>query len=278
MLKTKNITSDIYSDELYSIFENNGWIDRPNVQEVYNNFMRRLSQMKNEGDIKLILDLTKRYLWLNSTQYLDHLISAFDLWQKDHKNSTRIIFVPVLAKETDEIKSGHFMLYFLYDSIVTKLKHAKKKVELIADYEKLRSLNLRKANIVMIDDYIGSGQSVTDAIMRVRSKLRYDPKDISVISLVAQEEGVDKLCAEGIKVFSSIICGKGITDYYPLNEVDEKKRQMVKISKDYINNKEYYLGYGNSEALVTMNRTPNNTFPFYWKDSKTSFAPFSRVK
>ena len=41
-----------------------------------------------------------------------------------------------------------------------------------------------------------------------------------------------------------------------------------------------YLGYKESEALVTMNKTPNNTLPFYWyegkKDGNIILAPFAR--
>lgn len=29
-----------------------------------------------------------------------------------------------------------------------------------------------------------------------------------------------------------------------------------------------YLGYKESEALVTMIKTPNNTLPFYWYEGK----------
>lgn len=37
------------------------------------------------------------------------------------------------------------------------------------------------------------------------------------------------------------------------------------------------LGYAESEALVTMIKTPNNTFPFYWYEKNSnSYAPFPR--
>lgn len=41
-----------------------------------------------------------------------------------------------------------------------------------------------------------------------------------------------------------------------------------------------YLGYKESEGLVTMIKTPNNTLPFYWyegkRDGKFMMAPFPR--
>lgn len=47
-----------------------------------------------------------------------------------------------------------------------------------------------------------------------------------------------------------------------------------------VKNKSLYLGYKKSEGLVTMIKTPNNTFPFYWyegkRDGKFMMAPFPR--
>ena len=37
------------------------------------------------------------------------------------------------------------------------------------------------------------------------------------------------------------------------------------------------LGYANTESLVAMIKTPNNTFPVYWYEhKKNSYAPFVR--
>ena len=37
---------------------------------------------------------------------------------------------------------------------------------------------------------------------------------------------------------------------------------------------EFHFGYGESEALVCMERCPNNTFPIYWATKK--LAPYER--
>ena len=36
------------------------------------------------------------------------------------------------------------------------------------------------------------------------------------------------------------------------------------------------LGYMGSEALITLARTPNNTFPVFWKQKNNKKAPFPR--
>ena len=53
--------------------------------------------------------------------------------------------------------------------------------------------------------------------------------------------------------------------------------EMKKISKLLHVPKELSLGYLDSESLVAMNKTPNNTFPVYWHEGKGhSHAPFPR--
>ena len=59
--------------------------------------------------------------------------------------------------------------------------------------------------------------------------------------------------------------------------VVQKLDEMKKISKLLRVPKELSLGYLDSESLIAMNKTPNNTFPVYWYESKGhSHAPFPR--
>lgn len=52
---------------------------------------------------------------------------------------------------------------------------------------------------------------------------------------------------------------------------------MIKISTRLHAPKGMHLGYANTESLVAMIKTPNNTFPVYWyKHKKNSYAPFVR--
>ena len=85
----------------------------------------------------------------------------------------------------------------------------------------------------------------------------------------------------GVEIYTSVLRNKGITDNYSEQEVQEKKEQMKRISKRFkVKDKNLYLGYKESEGLVSMIKTPNNTFPFYWyegkREGKLSLAPFPR--
>ena len=101
-------------------------------------------------------------------------------------------------------------------------------------------------------------------------------KKIHIVSLVAQEEGVNNISREKISVFAALIRKKAITDVYPEPEAKEKLKAMVSISKHLHAPKGMQLGYANTESLVAMIKTPNNTFPVYWYERKNSYAPFVR--
>ena len=55
---------------------------------------------------------------------------------------------------------------------------------------------------------------------------------------------------------------------------------MKEIEKLIPGDKFFSFGYNKSEALVTLNRTPDNTFPIFWrnhkKGGKVFQAPFPR--
>ena len=75
----------------------------------------------------------------------------------------------------------------------------------------------------------------------------------------------------------SVIREKGISDYYLGETLDENKDLMVEIEKNLGTKREYRFGYGDSESLVTMCRTPNNTFPIFWQENNNmKVAPFPR--
>jgi hypothetical protein len=73
---------------------------------------------------------------------------------------------------------------------------------------------------------------------------------------------------------------KGISDYYHSPIREEKTRIMKEIEKLIRMKKRFSLGYNSSEALFTLIKTPNNTFPVFWKEYKKNGvifeAPFQR--
>lgn len=70
---------------------------------------------------------------------------------------------------------------------------------------------------------------------------------------------------------------KAITDVYPEEEAKQKMDIMKKISTYLHAPRGMQLGYADTESLVAMMKTPNNTFPVYWYEHKNNtYAPFVR--
>ena len=96
---------------------------------------------------------------------------------------------------------------------------------------------------------------------------------MAIISLVSMKEGISKLAAEGYNTYTNICCEKGLSVRGDASQIDLMKalESNIKVAEDY------RFGYGGSESLVRMMRTPNNTFPIYWlRNKKNKFAPFPR--
>ena len=82
---------------------------------------------------------------------------------------------------------------------------------------------------------------------------------------------------EKVLVFAAQLRKRGISDKYPKAEAEEKLNMMRNISRQIKGPRNMILGYENSEGLVSMIKTPNNTFPVYWYENKKyPSAPFVR--
>ena len=78
-------------------------------------------------------------------------------------------------------------------------------------------------------------------------------------------------------VSASVVRQRGISDFYE-DEILHENIQLMREIEDKMSIREKYkFGYKKSESLVTMCRTPNNTFPIFWEESgNMKIAPFPR--
>ena len=210
-----------------------------------------------------------------------------NFFKEESKNLEKIdtihIFPLINEEDLNKIKSSKVMLYLLQGIFLKNvfLKYSYKKQLLL--YSKIEDLGNNKDEIeylILIDDYIGSGETTLDCI-RLLKENKINTDNCSIITLVVQKTGFDTIVSQerNIKIYYAIKMERGITDKYPSNEIRNKIEQMKKISKLFVKKrrKYLYLGYKASEGLVSMIRTPNNTFPFFWYKTKDGeYGPFSR--
>ena len=193
-------------------------------------FCKRLNELDSDADRELIMELTHKYLVVNVEEYSKYLIDVTRKFLKDNKKSidtldTLHIFPVQDANYLGKTKSGNLMCYLLQGCFMRRFKEFHdKRIRIIETFDALEKYRDDIECLILIDDFIGSGDSVLECVNLI------------------EERGIEK---DKIKA-----------------------------------NKELYLGYKESEGLVTMIKTPNNTFPFYWfekkKEGKHTTAPFPR--
>ena len=131
-----------------------------------------------------------------------------------------------------------------------------------------------------VDDFIGTGDTAKKFIENLLNKFKdLKIEDLAILTLVIQKQAIQNLKTKypNIKIFRSIEKKKGISDKYSDTELSEKIKLMKHIEKNLNIPDKYSFGYEKSETLVTMIRTPNNTFPVFWYNKENEHnAPFPR--
>jgi len=268
---------------LYKIFSNKHWNSKFGHETVFTNFSKLIENLQPEQK-KLIVELTERYTWITEGEYPMLLNAILEKIDKEKLNKIkRLILFPVFKPEhKDQTKSGNEMLYKFraYRNLLDRIKD-KQFVE-IETYEKILSTELiseEGTEIFLLDDYLGSGETIKDTVTEILKNPLITTKKISVLAIASQKNAADYLTSMAIDLYTDKIYTRGITDYYQNPEKYDNIRTMQAIEYK-INDNKYPFGYEESEALITLMRTPDNTFPIFWKEHRKGGihypAPFTR--
>lgn len=264
-------------EQLRTLFAQKKWpVDEDIELSVFERFYKTLSIL-NDNEQGFLLDLSYRFVHIPQSEYLTYMLTPLSQLRQDEGNRT-LLFVTCTPKEdVGKIKSSAMVLYQLKG---TTLRHhidisPKRVVENIlrlADYSITDN-----TTIVLVDDFVGTGETAINAVDFVR-ELQPSLKDnskIIVLCIVALHEGIKKLAKIGVKTYCSLERRKEISEEIIDRERDAAKKMMVDIESHLTKLKEEFrFGYNDSEALVCMERCPNNTFPIYWLTKNT--APYER--
>lgn len=280
-MKQKEILNDKYYANISSLFERKGWDIEYSDGSVFDRFCKRLAYLKKDEEKDFILELTERYVWIRSDQYEDKLLNVLnkmfesDWWHTIDKKKNIILCPIKVNKDVSKAKSSTFMLYLCRSIEASNLINSK----ICNDLSLIKNLDSKEIGcLLFVDDYIGSGESFIELMNELYpSECEYLNK-IAILSIAAQEQGIKNINREykGFNYFcSEELLKKGLSDYYNSKEINIKKEMMKTINKQLNINKDQF-GYEESEALISLVRTPNNTLPFFWCDGKRKDAPFAR--
>lgn len=283
VLKVTTIT------KIYKLFDRKKWhtIDEGSMEEprTFDQFCNLLS-MLSEEEQDLIIQLTEDFDCFAFFDYEGLFLEAFKKIDKKLLLSHQNIYLVPLTSPKDiiagNLKSGSAIVYTVKSLVIDKfIDRNKQSVIGVADILKLnQSFSKRKNSfVIFLDDFIGTGDTAISALNEY--KIPNGLKESSlIVCAVGLEQGIDTIRRTGFEVVSARIKKKGISESDRINNKQKALQLMGRIEKRLKIKELFRLGYKQSEALIKMIRTPNNTFPVYWcremKDGNEWPAPFPR--
>ncbi|PWV44627.1 hypothetical protein [Chitinophaga sp. S165] len=268
---------------LTKIFKEKEWFSKDSESLVYESFCDLLEVLAPD-ERKLLIELTHRYFWIAGNEYEKHITDVIkDIPDEILVGIKKLLLFPVI-KPTDEgrAKSGTGLVYDIR-AMMPKLTKMKNISPFIIDEFQSFSRSLDgNLNILLclVDDFIGTGDTLDQCLEEIKKFAELKLDRTVIVSISCQKETYDKLRAEGVRIFSKYIIERGITDFNEQPFIEEKKALMRSIEKQIPGASSFSLGFQESEAIITLKRTPDNTFPIFWKklrrNGKYFDAPFLR--
>lgn len=286
MNKKQRLSAQMYL-KLAEVFKINGWeiqAEDSGTESRFNRFCERLSIL-DAKEQELVIELTKRFTVISGVEYLQLIIKLLDRINSESieifQKTCNFLVVPLIApKDFGKTKSSKFMWYYFHDELVKYNPVFVGKKLIYCDVEKTAWAKAVKPNevVILLDDYIGSGETAVSAIKWLMNRSKIGPRQIVVMSLAAQKMGMNHIKQETeVVTYTYHQLTRGIRDNYIGGQLEMNISTMNRIEDKLKIEDNFRFGYNKSEATISLIRTPNNTFPVFWKPCrKNALAPFSR--
>lgn len=274
---------------LQKILEKKGWITRDPAAHDHKNTHERfclLLDALSPEEARLMLNLTENFEKIDVAYCASLLKSALALVDETLiAGASRIFVLPLLASGDEKrVKSGSIAAYTLLHLGIRPYLEAKALASEAHDCHSLEYLPDRvdkgPALLFVVDDFIGTGQTAIDFIVKYEADYRQENDSLIFISAAAMPSGIKRILDRGYEIKTALIQSRGISDSGILDRVPTAMQIMdgieARLDVEYGCNR----GFGESEALISFTRTPDNTFPVYWAKKKKEGtqwpAPFPR--
>jgi len=270
------------------IFEAKGWPinegEIPEQKDLFNNFCNLIDRLGDE-EKELILLISNDFIKIDVVAYLLHLNRAFfSIPAELYKDRTHIFCVPAMPpKQIGRIKSPSIIPYQFQHLILRQQEETKNKK--IVSYDSLEYLTKNHAKrsnsiLFLMDDFVGTGETLLQTLEHYNDNHKVPDEIVLVVCIACLSIGIKALHEFGYGLFFSIMQKRGISDsirvknkLLALSTMDKMERRLM------ITPLEKH-GYMNSEGLISLIRTPDNTFPVFWCPTTRSHekwpAPFPR--
>ena len=204
------------------------------------------------GDLRSILNDISDYI-ISESKFEESTTQILSITYDDNPDSSQKILdmlkVPLFQKGWKSVK---------------KVNHYSKAMQ---NYKK------GKTNILVIDEFIGSGITLKGRLKQLKNDINGE-FNIKFCFVAGIKETIQHLKSEGLEIYTPLLISKGISSNFKdikLNDAINTMQNLESKLAKRINNKNldnYSFGYGEAEALYTMEgclgNTPNSVFPIFW--------------
>lgn len=269
--------------KLNTIFRDKNWFSIENHDFVFESLCS-ISEVLTKKENDLIFELVERYNWITYNDYSVKLKKILKKIVTISENSKHKIYLFPVIKPEDEgkNKSGNSISYML-KCLKPSVPEAKNtSIIELTKFENISSENLTLGNddlLILVDDYIGSGQTLDATLLEVNKNNTINKENLLIACIAIQKDTITRLETNNYKVIYDEVVIKGISQFYQSPLKEEYIETMLEIERKLISGRNFSLGYEESEAIITMLRTPDNTFPVFWHNYKKSTnlnPPFPR--
>lgn len=264
-------------EQLRKLFVHKNWPVEEDVElSVFERFYKTLT-MLDDAEQDFLIDLTYKFDRIPLSDYLTFMKGPLQQLRSDAGNSN-LLFVTCTPKEdVGSVKSSSTVLYQLKGTTIKQQVNLNPNV-VVDNITRVPLYSVNKdSRIVLVDDFVGTADTAIAAIDYIHELLPAlsDNTQIVVFCIVALRQGIDRLNDIGVKTYCAIERKKAISEEMKEESRDAANALMQGIEKRIKKLKTpYRFGYKGSEALVCLERCPNNTFPIYWLTKNV--APYER--
>lgn len=229
-----------------------------------------------------VLDVEQRTLFgklIDAYLYIPEVRQdVYELWTKIKifcEPFQRVYIAPLKKRGETRTKSGDQICYVLS----SLFPQNDPKFRSLGSPFSGEIVNLPEHCVVFIDDFVGTGETVEECYEAFSQ--RHPDMTSVVASIVAQERGIATAERLGVQVLTNHRRGRTLSDGIAIEGEPAENLRIYNLIEGRVGvGHDYRLGYGASEAVVTVSRTPDNTLPIFWTNAQQEDfkwpAPFPR--
>lgn len=256
------------------------WLQEPCYEP---GLMNLLNEFKGEDQRELLSELLKEMKHQTIAEKIQDISFLVDTLESLKLTASDTLIVATAKKSESDGSNAWLYFFKFYLAQHREWNERTLKPTIESSIETITNSPKKYKNIIIFDDFIGTGKTMTEKVREFEDKLKEKNlklPNIHIFSLAGMKFGVSHAEKElNLNITCSTQIEKGISDKYTCpNEVDNRKALMVSmesiLKSKYSHNAftgKYSLGYEGSEALfqVQFTNCPNNVFPIFWMQPRT---------